>query len=176
MAKHGSGVHLLAAPRHFREIANLIPDSVRDTLLLARSSYPYVVADLGHPAHPTQAEAVRVADVVLLVFRLDFTSLCNTRRILDYLDELGVERDRIQLIANRCGQPREIPADRAAQVLGVPTLFYIPEDLKTVNVANNNGTPVLLDAPSSRISKCLFSLAMSVNGSSRPNVTSHEAA
>ncbi len=176
MVKHTSGVHLLAAPKQFREIANLTPDCIRDTLLLARSAYSHVVADLGHPAQPTQAEAVRVADVVLLVFRLDFTSLCNAHRILDYLIELGVERDRIQLIANRCGQPKEIPTDRAAQVLGMPTLFYIPEDLKTVNIANNNGTPVLLDAPSSRISKSLFSLAMSVSSSASRASATHEAA
>lgn len=176
MTKHSSGVHLLAAPQQFSEIANLSADQIRDTLLLARSSYEYVVADLGHPTQPLQAEAVLVADVVLVVFRLDFTSLCNAHRILNYLNELGVERDRIQLIANRCGQPREIPTDRAAQVLGVPTLFYIPEDLKAVNVANNNGIPVLLDAPSSRISKSLFSLAMSVNGSARRHVNTHEAA
>lgn len=178
MAKHSSGVNLLAAPKQFREIGNLTPDAIRDTFLLARSSFPYVVADLGHPSQILQAEAVRLADVVLLVFRLDFTSLCNAHRILDYMTELGVERDRIQLIANRCGQPREIPTDRAAQVLGVPSLFYIPEDLKTVNIANNNGTPVLLDAPTSRISKSLFSLAMSVNSSNpaRRKPNTNEAA
>ena len=56
-------------------------------------------------------------------------------------------------------------------------LFYIPEDLKTVNIANNNGTPVLLDAPTSRISKSLFSLAMSVNGSNtRRKPNTNEAA
>lgn len=177
MVKHASGVNLLAAPKQFHQIAHLTPDAIRDTLLLARSSFPFVVADLGHPSQSLQSEAVRLADVVLLVFRLDFTSLCNAHRILDYMTEIGVERDRIQLIANRCGQPREIPTDRAAQVLGVPSLFYIPEDLKTVNIANNNGTPVLLDAPSSRISKSLFSLAMAVNGSnSRRKPTSNEAA
>ena len=165
LVKHSSGIHLLAAPRHFREIACVTPAGVHQALLAARSMFDNVVADLGHPADEVQAEAVRLADIVLLVFRPDFTSLRNARRILEHLDGLGVERDCIRMIANRCGQPREISSDKAAQVLGVETLFFIPEDLKAVNLANNSGVPVLLDSPTARVSKSLLSLAMSVNDS-----------
>ena len=165
LVKHSSGIHLLAAPRHFREIASVTPGGVRQALLTASSMFDNVVADLGHPADEVQAEAVRLADIVLLVFRPDFTSLRNARRILEHLSELGVERDCVRMIANRCGQPREISSDKAAQVLGVETLFFIPEDLKAVNLANNSGVPVLLDSPSARVSKSLLSLAMSVNDS-----------
>ena len=165
LVKHSSGVHLLAAPRHYREIAAVTPEGVRQALLTASSMFDCVVADLGNPAQEIQAEAVRLADTVLLVFRPDFTSLRNARRILEHLDDLGVERDCVRMIANRCGQPREISSEKAAQVLGVETLFFIPEDLKAVNLANNSGVPVLLDSPSARVSKSLLTLAMSVNES-----------
>jgi pilus assembly protein CpaE len=41
---------------------------------------------------------------------------------------------------------------------------YIPDEPKTVNRANNNGVPVVLEAPSAKVSRSLAQLAISVNG------------
>ena len=41
---------------------------------------------------------------------------------------------------------------------------YIPDDVKTVNRANNSGIPVVLESPSAKVSKSMVALAASVNG------------
>jgi MinD-like ATPase involved in chromosome partitioning or flagellar assembly len=46
----------------------------------------------------------------------------------------------------------------------MPISHYVPDDPRAVNRANNNGTPFVLETPSSRISKSVARLAMSVNG------------
>jgi pilus assembly protein CpaE len=99
---------------------------------------------------------------------LDFACLRNTQRTLQHLTtELGISRDRIQLVVNRYGQAGEVPAANAEEALGVKVMHYIPDDPKTVNRANNNGVPMVLEKPSAKVSRCVANLAQSVNGRHR---------
>ena len=117
-------------------------------LTLARAVFPYVVVDLDHSFRDEQiAGAPARPTSILLVLRLDFASLRNARRTLDHLEQLGIPRDRLRLVVNRYGQPKEVPAAKAEEALGVKIFHYVPDDPKTVNRANNNGVPVVLESP-----------------------------
>ena len=102
--------------------------------------------------------------MILLVLRLDFTCLRNTRHALEYLKELGVDPERVRLVANRHGQPKEVPAATAEEALGVKIFHLVPEDAKSVNRANNNGVPLVLENPRAKVSRSLTALAHSING------------
>jgi pilus assembly protein CpaE len=164
LARHPSGVHLLAPPRHFDDIARISPEGVQQSIELARASFPYVIVDLDHSFRPEQAEVLRRSDLVLLVIRLDFASLRNARRTLEYLDRLGVGRERLRLVVNRHGQPKEIAAVKAEEALGMKLFHLVPDDPKAVNRANNNGVPVVIENPRAFVSKSLVKLAAGVNG------------
>jgi pilus assembly protein CpaE len=164
LVRHTSGVSLLAPPRHFDDIARITPDGVHQALTLAKALFPYVLIDLDHSFRPEQVEALRRADIVLLVLRLDFVSLRNTRRALDFIERLGVHGDRIRLVVNRHGQPKEIPAAKAEEVLGLKVFHYVPDDPRSVNRANNNGVPVVLESPRAAVSRSVTKLAQGVNG------------
>jgi pilus assembly protein CpaE len=164
LTKHSSGVHLLAPPQNFAQVRDVTSEGVRHTLTLARSLFPYIVLDLDHSFRDEQLQALRAADTILLVFRLDFASLRNTNRALDYLGQLGVRRDRVRVVVNRYGQPQEVPAAKAEEALGMKIFHYVPEDAKTVNLSNNNGVPAVIDYPSAKFGKSLIQLAGSVNG------------
>jgi pilus assembly protein CpaE len=164
LTRHGSGVHLLAPPGHFDDVARITPEGVQQALVLARSLFPFVLVDLDHSFRPEQVEVLRRTDVVLLVLRLDFASLRNTHRALEYLERLGISRERIRLVVNRYGQPKEIPASKAEEALGMKVFHYVPNDPKAVNRANNNGVPVVLEAPRANVSRSLTKLAAGVNG------------
>jgi pilus assembly protein CpaE len=164
LVRHPSGVHLLASPRSLGDVGQVNPEGVRQALAQALFAFPYVVVDLDHSFGEEQTIALRQADVVLLVLRLDFTSLRNTQRALEHLDQIGVAMDRVRLVVNRYGQPKELPASKAEDALGMRIAHYVPDDPRTVNRANNNGVPLILEAPSSRITKSVLKLAASVNG------------
>jgi pilus assembly protein CpaE len=164
LARHASGVHLLAPPPHHADVQYITPDGVRQVLGLARSTFPYVVIDLDHTFAPEQVEALRQTDLVVLVLRLDFTCLRNARRAMEQLDQLGISREAVRVVVNRYGRAREIPAGKAEEALGVRIGHYIPDDPKSVNRANNNGVPVVRESPSARVSRSLTELAASVNG------------
>jgi pilus assembly protein CpaE len=169
LIRHASGVHLLAPPRTFADIAYVTPEGVDQALNLARAVFPYVVVDIDHGYRDVQVRALRQADVILLVLRLEFAALRNTRRALDHLEQLGIDKNRLRLVVNRYGQPREVPAVKAEEALGVKIFHYVPDDPKAVNRANNNGVPFVLEAPSAKVSKSVSRLAMSINGAHKTN-------
>ncbi len=162
---HSSGVRLLAAPSKYDEGAQVTPQGVRAILPLARSLFPYVVLDLGRSLSAEQLAGVLQADLLLLVMRLDITSLRNARRVLEYLKELGIAEDRIRGVANRYGQPKELPLRKVEQALGITMAHRVPNDPSAMNFAANAGVPVVLERPRASVSKSLARLAVDVKDS-----------
>ncbi|WP_165069003.1 AAA family ATPase [Paludisphaera rhizosphaerae] len=157
--KHASGVSLLAPPTHLVDSRLVRPEGVARAIDLARSLFPFVVVDVDHSYRDEQIAALRQADVLLVVLRLDFNSLRNAHRALEHLNRLGLAGDRIRVVVNRAGLPLEVPKAKAEEALGGPIAHMIPEDAKAVTRANNNGVPVVVEAPSSRAAKSLVKLA-----------------
>jgi pilus assembly protein CpaE len=164
LTKHSSGVHLLAPPRYFADAEAVTPEGVSQALAMAKNIYPFVIVDVDHSFAPEQVQALRQADVILVVLRLDFASLRNTGRTLDFLRQLRIDMDKVRVVVNRYGQSKEVPAAKAEAALGVKIAHFVPEDAATVNRANNNGVPVVRESPSARVSRSLAQLAASVNG------------
>jgi pilus assembly protein CpaE len=159
LVPHECGVHLLAPPQIYEDIRLVTAKGVHKTLALARQTFPFTVVDLEDCFHEEQVIALRQADVILLVFRLDFTALRNTRRILDYFEQIDLAADRVRLVINRHGQAKEIPAAEAEEALGRKVAYYIPDDPKTINGANNTGEPAVLRAPSSKVAHSIAAVA-----------------
>jgi pilus assembly protein CpaE len=164
LVQHDSGVHLLSPPRNIADCRYVTAEGIRQALALGRNLFPYVVIDLDHSFREEQVATLRQADQVLLVLRLDFTSLRNAQRTLDYLGQVGVSGERVRLVVNRFGQPKEVPAAKAEEALGLKIAHFIPDDPKTINRANNNGVPVVIEAPSAKVSRSVTQLAQAVNG------------
>ena len=108
LAQHSCGVHLLAPPRTLKEVRQVTPEGIRQAVNMGRMSFNSVVADLDDCFHEEQVQALQLADAVLLVLRLDFTSLRNAQRVLEHLEAVGLKRDDIQIVVNRFGQPKEL--------------------------------------------------------------------
>lgn len=161
-AKHASGVSLLAPPSHLVDARLVRPEGVSRAIDLARSLFPVVVVDVDHSYRDEQVAALRLADVLLLVLRLDFNSLRNAHRALEHLNRLGLAGDRVRTVVNRAGLAMEVPRAKAEEALGGPIAHVIPEDAKAVTRANNNGVPVVIEAPSSKAAKSLVRLAQSL--------------
>jgi pilus assembly protein CpaE len=163
-AQHPSGVWLLAPPSDYTQLSQVTAKGVRKALAMSRNSFPYVVVDLDQTYRREHAQALFQSDVVVIVMRLDFASLRQTRRFLDYLDSLRIDRSRVRLAVNRYQLPQQLrPAD-VQQALEMKIAFYIPDDPKAVNRANNKGTPVVLDAPRSKASVVMSQIAFALNG------------
>ena len=175
LVRHVSGVHLLASPQVFGDTRLVTTPGVGQVLTVARKLFSHVVVDLEDCFHEEQVMALRQASATLLVFRLDFTSLRNARRILEFLQEVGVARDSVRFVVNRYGQPNELRVTEAEEALGSKICYCVPEDAKIVNGANNTGIPAVLKSPSARVSQALAQLARSALDRRRPEVAAAKA-
>jgi pilus assembly protein CpaE len=170
LSRSEGGVQLLAAPARIADVATVTADAVVAILSLASRNFPFVVVDIDHTYRPEQRRAMLLSDVLVLVLRLDFTSLRNMRITLDFLKSIDVSRDRIRIVANQVGQPGQLSAAQAEESLGIKIGHLIPDDQKTVNRANNDGIPVVVQSPSAKVSRSLTELASSLAGPAKPGV------
>jgi len=167
LVRHASGVWLLAAPSQASDVARVTCKGVRRALTLARVRFAHVVVDMGNLLTGEQIEALWQADWILLVLRLDYTSVRNTRRIIDALTELGIGRDRLRLVANGLGQRRQLEVEQAEAAVGMKVAHRVPYDAASVHAAVNSGVPLVLHRRFRKISRSIKSLAHSVNGAAR---------
>jgi pilus assembly protein CpaE len=159
LARHHSGVHLLASPQAFGDSRLVTPQGVGQILSLTRRLYTHVVVDLEDCFHEEQVIALRQATAIVLVSRLDFTSLRNARRILGHLHEQEILRTKVRLVISRYGQANELPLEEAEEALGGKIAQCVPDDPKTVNGANNTGIPAVLKSPTTKVSQAFAQLA-----------------
>ena len=163
-AQHPSGIRLLAAPTTQLQASRVTERVVRQAISMARRRFPYVVIDIDHSQRPEQIEALWQSEVIVIVLRLDYLSIRNTRRTMEHLKQLGLSLDHIRLVVNRYGEQKQLSHGQAEESLGMKIAHFIPNDPSRINAAMNAGNPVLLQRPFAKISKRLALLAESVNG------------
>ncbi len=172
LARHPSGVHLLAAPRRAADIEQVTEKGVRRALALGRVVFPYVVVDLDNRPSNEQAEVLWQSDLTLLVVRLDYTSVRNARRTIDGLKELGIGLSSLYVVVNRYGQAKQLRISQAEEALGMSILHCLPCDPAPIHHSVNAGVPVVLCRSRAKISRSIRSLAgvvTSMNGRCRPS-------
>ena len=106
--------------------------------------------------------------LLVLVVRLDYTSVRNCRRVLGHLAELGIPSNRLRLVANRYGESQQLTLDQAEVALGMKFCHQIPDDPGNVHLATNEGIPLVLRKPRARVSRSLSALAESLQETPAP--------
>lgn len=162
LVEHNNGIRLLAAPIQISDAGHVTWEGIRQALALASHMTRYIVVDMSHSFLETMAPMLMQADQIVLVLRLDFTSLRNTRRVWEHLEQNGIPRERILVVANRYGRPGELSASEAQTALGLQIAHSMIDDPKNINRANNQGIPVVKYAPSAKVSRQLTELALSL--------------
>ena len=160
---HPSGVHLLAAPSSFSEVRPIPTDAMSQIIDLAQSTFPFAVADLEDFFHPEQFEILLQSHRILFVLRMDYTALRNARRTFEYLERAGVNGERISLVVNQYGRPRELTTAQAEEVLGRQLSYFVPYEPKLAIASVNRGEPVMKAAPRSRLARAVRKIAKDVS-------------
>jgi pilus assembly protein CpaE len=159
---HDSGVQLLAAPDALADIQPISSEAAERIMKLSRSAFPFTVVDLEDFFHREQLQVLQMSDIAVMVLRLDFTSLRNARRTLEYMKNIGVDVDKVRVVVNMYGRPKELPVSQAEEALGMKFSHFIPDDPKTAILALNRGTPAVLYAPKAKISYAIGEIAAAI--------------
>jgi pilus assembly protein CpaE len=162
--RHNSGLDLLAAPWDPRQANAVTPPTLRLLLAMGRAKFDYLVMDLDNRLQELHVEALWQSDLIAVITRLDFVSVRNARRLLDRLMEMGIEAQRLLVVANRYQQPRELPKAQAETALGAKIAHCVVDDPARVNLSTNRGNLVSTQYRWSKISRQFHQLAAAMNG------------
>jgi len=119
------GVDVLSAARHPRE-ADPGPDveQMKSVLLSASRSHQLVVVDVPRHLTPAGREALRRADLVLLVVVAQLRGIAAAQQLVTQLDEACTS---LGLLV-RLTRPRGLSAEAVAEGLGLPLLGSLADD------------------------------------------------
>jgi pilus assembly protein CpaE len=127
--------------------------------VLARM-FDYVVMDSMMSIDPIYAEAIRAADMNLIVMQLNIPSAKNAERFVGAMRRMSIDPAKMKIVVNRYVKKGcDIEPDEVEKALGLKIMWMIPNDFKNAIAAINYGEPVVLRAPRSEISASLHGLA-----------------
>jgi pilus assembly protein CpaE len=130
-----------------------------------------VVLDSVMSIDPVYAEAIKAADINLIVMQLNVPSAKNAERFVGALRRMGIDSAKIRIVVNRYVKKGcDIEPDEVEKALGLKISWMIPNDFKNAIAAINYGEPVVLRAPRSEISTSLQGLAGQLAGKAQPTL------
>jgi pilus assembly protein CpaE len=144
VAKHKSGLEILAGSDSFDRPNAADGPALEDILRHLREEYEYVVIDAGSQINPGVMASLYTADIIGLVANPDVPSIRNAQRLLDRIRQMGASPDRVRLLLNRAAEPFPIPPAQIEAAVGHPIDHMFPSDYKTVSAALNSGVPLAL--------------------------------
>lgn len=157
LTRHASGLALLPAPETASET---LDEAALERLLHEMGRlFGQVVVDAG-PVAEQSSRFLELADEVVLVLNLSLPCLARARTFLENLRrrEDGVA-GKVRLAAARHIKGGEIEPAEAAEVLGQPIDWLLPDDSISALAALNRGQSLAEAAPKSALAKALTAMS-----------------
>ena len=151
--QHSSGLSVLCAPTS-PEFAEYINSRHVEMLLnTMRPYYDFIVVDLPNDLSETTLTALENSDDIILVARKDISSLRSTKILLTILTTLQ-QQEKAHLIIN-CDRKSIVSLKDFDRILDVPVSHVLPEDVRTTQVSQERGIPLVTGFPQSELAKAI---------------------
>lgn len=167
LAKHSSGVSVLAAPGKFPGY-EATDEAIDKLVAVARSEFDNIVVDAGSRLDLTNTALFKESTTVYLVTQAGIPELRNSNRLINQYFTGG--RPKLDIVINRY-EPRSLGMadEHITKALTRPANWKIPNDYASVRRMQNTATPLVLeDTP---IARLIQDMARSANGKSAPAPT-----
>jgi pilus assembly protein CpaE len=144
VAKHKSGLDILAGSEQFDRPNAQDASAVEELLRVVAKAYDYVVIDAGNVINPITTAALYAADTIFLVTNPDVPSIRNAQRLVDRVRQLGAGSERVKVLLNRVSENHLIAPKQIETALGYSIHHAFSSDYRTVSTALNSGVPLAL--------------------------------
>lgn len=114
---------------------------------IIKSTYDYILIDLGRSLSRISLPVIKQADLIVLVLSNDIGTVTLTKTVLDYLYLQGVTEQRFYLILNRAVGLEGLTKAEAEEILGLVIRTTMPYLGSNLTLANNQNLPVTLKFP-----------------------------
>jgi pilus assembly protein CpaE len=142
LAKHSSGLELLAGIGYPEDWAKVSPSGVARLVNVAQTIAEVVVMDFGVPFGSQWREVLSQANTILIVAEASVPSLWSLERHISAMADLDRETDRIQIVINRWNRKDEAAINSLEKHLKRPVFARLPNDTSQVSEAINLGVPL----------------------------------
>lgn len=144
MARHESGIHLLAAPGKIMPLESLNAVHVEEILQMAMKEFDVVLVDLPGIWNEWSNKALQLSDQIVLITETSIYNVNQTKRQLAMLENQGLDKKPLRLVANRYRKKLfgDIGLDDYKKCLGRGFTDTIPNDFDLVSKALNAGLAV----------------------------------
>ncbi len=144
MARHKSGLDILAGSEQFDRPNTEDAGAIEELLRVLGKSYDFIVIDAGNMINSCAVAALYAADTVFLVANPDVPSIRNAQRLVDRVRQLGAGSERVKVLLNRTTDQHLIAPKQIEAALGFGIHHSFSSDYRTVSTAFNSGVPLTL--------------------------------
>lgn len=149
---HESGLNALTAPKRPEEAELVEAANLARVVRYLAEQYEYVVVDTSLHLDDVTLNLFEVANVILMVGLPMLPAAKNLRLVMDLMNQIGVDPEKMVLAINRVPTDRKTSAlnpDDMATLLKIPMMGAIPNVEKAMYDALNRGVPVIVNTRNS---------------------------
>lgn len=161
MARHESGIHVLAAPPHIVPLECINTAQAEQIIRLARQEFDVVLIDLPGVWNEWSDRVLHLSDQIVLITELSIYNANQTKRQLHMLETQGLDKKPLRLVANRYHKKLfgDIGLEDCKKCLGRAFTDTIPNDFDLVSKALNAGLSVSQFKRNSKYEKAIYNIA-----------------
>jgi len=146
-----------------QQAAHLYPEKLQEIFAFLDKDYDYIVIDIGESFNNIFLSALNQANLMLLVVTPDVLAVYQTKWMLETLQVLHFPLSMIRLILNRAESSSSISWQEIRNNIPLEIIEKIPSEGRVVNQAINQGVPVVIDSPRSRVAQSIVALAQELS-------------
>jgi pilus assembly protein CpaE len=166
LAKHSSGLRLLAAPKEVVALDTMTAEIANALMTGMRRDFQTTIVDLPTEWTAWSNQVLQNADHIVLVTHLTVPHVQIMKRQLRVIEAQHLNDRPLTLVCNAVSQDHlhALPLKSAERGIGRKFDCVIPEDRKTMLSAVNQGMDKSISKQSTKIAKSITSLADVMNG------------
>jgi pilus assembly protein CpaE len=150
IARHESGIHVLAEPKRVEEGVALANEDLVKVLSLLKTMYSYIIIDTETGLNNKTMTALKMADTIVLATVLSLPGIKNTQRYMTFFENMNL-LPKIMLVINRYLNRGEIKVEDATRILNQSIKWNFPNRYDDAMHCLNKGVPLNTGTPKSEL-------------------------
>lgn len=160
LTEHKSGLKVLVSSNTPVDLHMMHAKFLSVVLGILKRKYRLIVMDVPPMIYEATTYALRHATAIALVVNLfDLTTLHDTRKLYQMLQDWSVPQEHVHLVLNRMDRRNRFQATEIQRAFGRTATGTIPNASGLVVNSINEGVPFVLTHPQSPISRGIYQLA-----------------
>jgi pilus assembly protein CpaE len=122
-------------------------DRIGEIMDVLRSSYDFIILDIGRSLSRISLPLIQQADLIPLIVSTDQSTVMLTKTVWEYLHEQGVDTQNVYAILNRAVGLEGLTKTEAEGIIGFPIKMALPYMGSNFALANNLNQPIITKYP-----------------------------